>query len=476
MNKTILILLFSILIISCKTEKEETIKKEKISLLGNWEYLGFGKAITINDSIVQRFHTSSVGNVQMTDQTVKYFFNYFTIDTLSNDTILLKDGVKTFKLFRSNEDFTTKINSDLQNDPKYNFEVLWNTFNEHYCYFKERNIDWNELYDKYESRVNSETKPIDLYVIFEKMLAEINDGHVGIDLPSALEEEYNELQKNNADTKKNGNNGELQKELRTKIVKRYLKEPKTFNRGSINFGKINENIGYLEIQNMVTMAHYHLPDSLSNDDFWSTYMTNLNNEKNYHVAVEEGTRFMMDSIVKDLADIKALIIDIRFNGGGFDDASVEILNHLVAKETDFVTKKVKLGEGFTKKQAMTLYPSKNTFNGKVYVLTSHMTASASEVLVLGIKQLDNSKSIGASTEGIFSDILHKKLPNGWTYDLSNMVYETMDGVSYENTGLEPDYKLDYPKNPNDLYEFLLEDLKDGDDAIEKVIEEIKLLD
>ena len=121
---------------------------------------------------------------------------------------------------------------------------------------------------------------------------------------------------------------------------------------------------------------------------------------------------------------------------------------------------------------MTLYPSKNNFTGKIYILTSHATASASELLVLGAKELPNSKIIGSTTEGIFSDILSKKLPNGWTYGLSNMIYETMDGVSYENIGIEPDYKLDYPVNSKDFYEYLLADLKDGDDAIEKVIQEV----
>lgn len=50
-----------------------------------------------------------------------------------------------------------------------------------------------------------------------------------------------------------------------------------------------------------------------------------------------------------------------------------------------------------------------------------------------------------------------------------MIYETMDGISYENIGIAPDYKLNYPTNSNDFYTYLYEDIKDGDDAIEKVI-------
>jgi hypothetical protein len=49
----------------------------------------------------------------------------------------------------------------------------------------------------------------------------------------------------------------------------------------------------------------------------------------------------------------------------------------------------------------------------------------------------------------------------------------MDGVSYEEIGITPDYRLDYPMKSKDFYEYLFDDLKDGDDAIELVIAEMK---
>ncbi|MFK7812396.1 MAG: S41 family peptidase [Maribacter sp.] len=475
MTKQILILLTSILVISCQTNEKKSVEKEKINLNGNWEYLGFGKAIVIGDSIVQSYHTSTVGNVQTSDNPSTDFFNYYTVDTLSNDTILLKDGVKTFKLFRSTKDFGKMLKDQLANDPKYNFEVLWNTFNEQYVYFKERNVDWNKMYEKYEPQINSETKPLELYLIFERMLREINDSHVSIELPESLEKEYNSIE-GKVSPKNTDVTGEFKKEVRNKIVQRYLKDPKKFNKGSITYGKISDHIGYLAIQNMVTMAYYSdIPDSLSTDDFNNRLINTTFSQKNEHDEVRKGTRFMMDSIINYLGSVKAFIIDLRFNGGGFDDASVEILNHFVSEKIDFATKKVRLGDGFTEKQIMSLYPSKKTFTGKVYVLTSKQTASAAEVLVLGAKKLPNSKSIGYTTEGVFSDILRKKLPNGWTYGLSNMIYQSMDGVSYEEIGITPDYKIEYPVKSKDFYEYLFKDLEDGDDAIEMVIEKTRTI-
>ena len=471
MNKPILVLLISILAISCQTN--QTKKIEKVNLKGNWEYLGFGKAIIIGDSIVQSYHTSSVGNVQASDNSSTDFFNYYTVDILSKDTILLKDGVKTFKLFRSGEDFAKKVNDELTNDPKYNFEVLWNTFNEQYAYFKERNIDWNKIYETYEPKVNSETKPIELYLIFENMLGEINDGHISIDVPDELEEDYENQLNSNENEADEEVSYELVKKVKNLIIEKHINNVNFYNKGDLKWGMINDEVAYLQTSNMIGWAHYPIADSLSKKQFWDEWWKHLNKADNHHNDVAKGTRFIMDSIVKTIGNAKACIIDLRFNGGGFDDVSLEILNHFVNQKTKIGTKKVRLGKGFTEKQTIKLIPSEKTFKGKLFILTSHETASAAELLVLGSKVIPNSKVIGSTTEGVFSDILHKKLPNGWTYGLSNMIYESTDGISYEEIGITPDYKLDYPVKSKDFYQYLFEDLKDGDDAIEKVIEIIK---
>ena len=460
--------LFIFLICIIKKEDNQTVND--ININGNWEYQGFGKAITITDSIVKSYHISTVGNVKLSNNSREDYFNYYTVDVLSTDIILLKDGVKTFKLYRSSKNFDKGINQKLADDPEYNFEVLWNTFNEQYCYFEERNIDWNAIYKKYRPQVTKKTKTLELYILFKKMLKEINDGHISIDLPKDLKKVYKESETKTEEISTN----KLDKKVKNLLIEKYITKVNKFNRGELIWGKVNEDVGYLQIKNMVALAHYNIPDSLSNDKFWNQWWGNLNKAKNHHDDVKNGTRFMMDSIIKELNHTKAIILDLRFNGGGFDDASVEILNHFVSNKTNFSTKKVRLGNGYTEKQIMSLVPSKRVYKGKLYILTSHLTASAAEILVLGSKEIPNSTIIGSTTEGVFSDILHKKLPNGWKYGLSNMIYESLDGVSYENIGITPDYKLDYPKTSKAFFEYLLKDIDDGDDAIEEVIKQVSI--
>ncbi|WP_073000398.1 S41 family peptidase [Epilithonimonas mollis] len=76
--------------------------------------------------------------------------------------------------------------------------------------------------------------------------------------------------------------------------------------------------------------------------------------------------------------------------------------------------------------------------------------------------------IGSSTEGIFSDILEKKLPNGWILNLSNEVYQDINGICYESVGISPNVKIDYSHNENVFIRKLKEKTDGGDEAIEMV--------
>ena len=146
------------------------------------------------------------------------------------------------------------------------------------------------------------------------------------------------------------------------------------------------------------------------------------------------------------------------------------MNHFAQRKQDVFTKKGRNGDGYTRTLHATVEPSAQRFTGKVYVLTSVETASAAEIMSLAARAMPNVTLIGTATEGIFSDILEKKLPNGWEYGLSNEVYETMDGFDFESLGVPPDHIIKHRRWTRGFLEDITEDLKDGDDAIEKAIE------
>ena len=68
-------------------------------------------------------------------------------------------------------------------DPRGNFEALWSILDEHYCFFKEKGVDWDQVHDKYARRIGSEMTREELFIVCADMLDELRDGHVNLSAP-----------------------------------------------------------------------------------------------------------------------------------------------------------------------------------------------------------------------------------------------------------------------------------------------------
>jgi len=153
-----------------------------------------------------------------------------------------------------------------------------------------------------------------------------------------------------------------------------------------------------------------------------------------------------------------------------DSLRLNVLSYLTDKRIFAYTKKARYGKGYTRKQVIYVDPEPVNYTKPVYILTSYQTASASETFILGTMNLPEVRRIGSNTEGVFSDVLDKRLPNGWKYGLSNEIYESADSISFEVVGIKPDYKIDYKKDGLAFYMQLTNEINNGDTAIEKAIE------
>ena len=72
--------------------------------------------------------------------------------------------------------------SDFTDDPEGNFEALWSIMDERYCFFDYKNIDWNEVHQRYRSRIAQNMTDEELFGVLADMLAELQDGHVNLSL------------------------------------------------------------------------------------------------------------------------------------------------------------------------------------------------------------------------------------------------------------------------------------------------------
>ena len=42
--------------------------------------------------------------------------------------------------------------------PTGNFEALWSALDRHYCFFQYKNVDWQEVHDRYAVKISNSTR------------------------------------------------------------------------------------------------------------------------------------------------------------------------------------------------------------------------------------------------------------------------------------------------------------------------------
>lgn len=436
-------------------------QKTEPNLNGIWNTIGYGKQFVVTDSKATIYDIYTDGcalNIQLTRNA---FEDRFNLTRLTNDSLMIRYGITDYNFIRKKSEAEVCRDDYKTNDPLINFDALWNTFNEHYVSFKLREIDWQKSREKFRTRLNAHSSDLELFQVLKEMTSELKDEHVKIRTPEVLE---NEIIMNDSYP------SELRASVINAINDKYIDSLKTYNKGIVNWGTINNTIGYIQINAFEDLANYNIDQELSNNAFWEKYWEKAEERNTYRNDNLTGILGVMSQIVQDLKHLKSCIIDVRFNGGGFDETGLAVLSYLTDKKRMVFSKKARVGDGFTKPQNIFIEPNGKRYLGNVYLLTSFQTASAAEVFVMAAQNLPNVKTIGSNTEGIFSDILGKKLPNGWEYGLSNEIYLSADGINYEKQGLPSDFDLKYKRNPEEFYNNLFIEIKTGDHAIEKVME------
>ncbi len=140
--------------------------------------------------------------------------------------------------------------------------------------------------------------------------------------------------------------------------------------------------------------------------------------------------------------MKSLIIDLRSNGGGYVDVSVEIADKLV-KEGVIVSVKDKHGLSYKYEDS----GDENYLKIPCVLLVDGNTASASEILTGALRDYDLATIIGTKTfgKGITQNIM--PLEDGSGVKITGSTYYTPDGENIHGVGIEPDIEveLDYDK-------------------------------
>jgi hypothetical protein len=326
------------------------------------------------------------------------------------------------------------------NDPETNFEIYWQTFAAHHGFLKLRGVDWLAAYKTYRPKVNAGTTPEELFNILTAMTEPLHDAHTGID----------SLDLNKRFRGKRPGTLELTDEEKSKTVeiieKNYLRGPlRSWCNGHLRYARLKQGAGYFRI------------------DLLSRYT-----EKHTFDSGLDALDAALDEVMKDVQQLQGLVIDVRINGGGEDPYGVQIAGRLTDKPYIAFIKRARNDaqnpDSWTAPQPSTARPGDRPhFLGKVVELTGGDTVSGGETFTMALMgRQPHVTRIGENTQGVYSDVLIHKLPNGWSFGLPNEVFLTEGGKHFEATGVPPDIRVPvFPK----------EDLQSGrDGALERALE------
>ena len=441
-----LVFLIILTVFACQESEE----KSTFSINGSWTSIGSGWILKIEDSSNYSFY--DITSQSCIKRRTGNFEEIRNSLSLREDTLLLKKGVITYQFIKSQSVpklCSQVITKNKANDPIYNFDVFAETVEEHYAFMKTNNIHWNELYNTQKNKLNKNSSKAELFMVIEETLEKLNDNHGYLEATEDVHQKIEKLNESNDNIEEENGLPEYGDfEVAQKVAKHHLEEEMTKDSWLLQWGKLNDSIGYIQIKAMWLYADLEIPENLIEekgyvDAYVETFHTLY--EGDYIEKEVKGVSKIMNRAMNDLSESSAIVLDVRFNGGGQDAVSFEILSYFLPSKTQVAKQKLKYGTKQSPVIPLYIQGKPNAFTKPVYVLTSKQTGSAAEAFSIATLAMNNVYRIGTRTSGAMSTALEKQLPNGWDFSISNEIYMDNNGNNYEYIGIPVDYELDYSK-------------------------------
>jgi len=282
-------------------------------------------------------------------------------------------------------------------DPRTNFEALWTIMDEHYCFFDYKQVDWNEVHQKYSALVSDTMNQYVLFDCLGNMLAELKDGHTNLISSFNVARYWSWYE-------------DYPPNFNSELHKIYLGTNYQIAGGIEYLRLADDKIGYM---------------------YYGSFSSGVG-ENN------------LDYIFQYFKDCKGLIIDVRENGGGSLTYSDRIASRFLTEKIIVGYIKHKTGPAhndFSKLYPVELSPSEHIrWLRPVVVLTNRHSFSATNDFVNKMKILPQVTIMGDRTGGGSGLPFNSELPNGWVvrFSASPILDANMQDTEH---GIDPDVKV-----------------------------------
>lgn len=294
--------------------------------------------------------------------------------------------------------FTSCFKEDkFESSKKGNFEALWQIMDEHYCFFNYKDVDWNEVYNRYSQRISENMDNDALFAVLGEMLAEVQDGHVNLVASHNVARYWKWFE-------------DYPDNFDSKIQKNYLGTDYGIA-GGLKYKLLDNNIGYI---------------------YYGSFSS----------GIGEGN---INQVLDRFALCDGIILDVRDNGGGLMSNSDRLASHFFNEKTLVGYMRHKTGKGhddFSKPYEIYVEPSNGVkYQKKVVILTNRRCYSAANDFVNTMRYAPNATIVGDKTGGGSGLPFSSELPNGWSirFSASPIMDAEMNQLEF---GIDPDIKID----------------------------------
>lgn len=290
---------------------------------------------------------------------------------------------------------------EYNNSKRDNFELLWKTLDQKYCFFEYKNIDWQEVHTRYSDRISEKMSNDAFFDVMGEMLAELQDGHVNLTSSHNVARYWKWFE-------------DYPDNFDTKIQRNYLGTDYSIASG-IKYKILDDNIGYM---------------------YYGSFSS----------GVGEGN---LDQIINRLSICRGIIIDVRDNGGGLLSNVETIASRFFEEKTlvGYIMHKTGTGHNdFSKPYPRYIEPSNRLrYQKNVVILTNRRCYSSTNDFINAMTYAPNVTIMGDKTGGGSGLPFSSELPNGWSvrFSSSPMVNANEKQIEF---GIEPDVNVEMKKD------------------------------
>ncbi len=383
--------------------------------------------------------------------------------------------------------FTAKMIIRRDEEFSQMFEQSWRALANNFYDSKHHGADWRAIRDKYRPLVEHVAMKEDLYALISLMLGELNASHLGItgsakapeettaDLGLIFDSTYTGPGLKIAEILKRGPADKRNLSVKAGEIVVAIDRNEITEKTNISHllnGKVGELVQLdvvgagsnpadakarrrVEIQGTDRGTIHNLMYQrwmAHNADTVSKLSKGTLGYIHIPSMDEAGLEQFVRSLYSDNFDKEAIIIDVRYNGGGFTHD--QVLNYLGAREHTFFRQRDG-GEG------LVLRSYDRKWTKPSVVLINNRSYSDAEIFPSAFKTLGLGKVVGQATGGFVIGTTSIHLIDGSSFRTPRTGVFTVKGINMEKEGVQPDFAV----------EAIPEDLAKGIDAqIGKAVE------